>query len=308
MGADVELLAAAAAGDAAGIGLVVTTFGLGLRHGIDWDHIAAITDIAGSQDDRRRALGFATLYALGHATVVFAIGVAVIAFAERLPAGIDALMERFVGVTLVLLGAYIVVALIRHGRDFRMRSRWFLLFAGARRGYRWIRDHRPLRVEVVHDHEHPTVEPHLDEHDLAPASDGTATAAVEAPPRTHRHRHRHVGTLPDDPFADYGRSTSFGVGMIHGVGGETPTQVLLFLTAAGVAGTGAAVLLLAVFLAGLFTSNTAVAVVSASGFLSARRRFPVYAAISVVTGVFSLAIGALFLAGRGAVLPGFFGV
>ena len=29
----------------AGIGVLVTGLALGLRHGIDWDHIAAITDI-----------------------------------------------------------------------------------------------------------------------------------------------------------------------------------------------------------------------------------------------------------------------
>ena len=29
----------------AGFGVLVTGFVLGIRHGIDWDHIAAITDI-----------------------------------------------------------------------------------------------------------------------------------------------------------------------------------------------------------------------------------------------------------------------
>src|SRR5919197_734526 len=31
--------------EAAGMGLLVTALVLGIRHGIDWDHIAAITDI-----------------------------------------------------------------------------------------------------------------------------------------------------------------------------------------------------------------------------------------------------------------------
>ena len=39
---------------------------------------------------------------------------------------------------------------------------------------------------------------------------------------------------------NYGRRTAFGVGMIHGVGAETPTQVLIFLAAAGASGRGPA--------------------------------------------------------------------
>ena len=300
-----ELLAAAS-GDVIGIGLVLTTFGFGLRHGVDWDHIAAITDIAGSQDDPRHALGYSTLYALGHAVVVFAIGIAVIAFAERLPAGVDSVMERFVGATLVLLGAYVVVALLRDGRDFRMRSRWMLLFAGVRRTHRWLSGRRRERVEVVHEHEHPADESHADMHSATPRPSGARAGAVTLPARMHRHRHQHVATLPADPFLEYGRATSFGVGMIHGVGAETPTQVLLFLTAAGIGGTGAGVLLLAVFLLGLFTSNSAVAAAASLGFLSSSRNFALYATLSIVTAVSSLAIGVLFLLGRGSVLPSFF--
>ena len=41
----------------------------GLRHGIDWDHIAAITDITGSQELPRQSLWLGTVYALGHGTV-----------------------------------------------------------------------------------------------------------------------------------------------------------------------------------------------------------------------------------------------
>ena len=38
-----------------GIALVATGVGLGIRHGIDWDHIAAISDVTGTQRSRRRA-------------------------------------------------------------------------------------------------------------------------------------------------------------------------------------------------------------------------------------------------------------
>ena len=114
--------------------------------------------------------------------------------------------------------------------------------------------------------------------------------------------------MPDDPFLSYGRSTAFGIGMIHGVGAETPTQVLLFLTAAGAGGRGTGVVLLGCFLAGLITSNTAIALSSTFGFLRASNNFVAYAAVSVVVATFSLATGAVFLFGQGKVLPAIFGV
>src|SRR6476659_8611737 len=104
------------------LGLLVTAYGLGFRHGIDWDHIAAITDIAGTQDQPRRSMGLATLYATGHAAVVFALGVLAIALGDLVPDAFDRAMERVVGVTLIALGIWVFVALARQGRHFRMRS------------------------------------------------------------------------------------------------------------------------------------------------------------------------------------------
>src|SRR5437660_3565648 len=94
-----------------GLGLLLTAFWFGFRHGIDWDHIAAITDITSSQEERRHALVFGTLYALGHAVVVFAIGVVAVLLGRNLPPSVDNVMTRIVGVTLLILGVYVVVSL-----------------------------------------------------------------------------------------------------------------------------------------------------------------------------------------------------
>src|SRR5262249_49985290 len=159
------------------------------------------------------------------ALVVFALGVVAILLSAELPGWVDTTMERVVGVTLLVLGTYVVVSLVRHGRDFRMRSRWMLVLAGARRGARWLRGrHAPESVELVHEHEHKTDgshgHVHAPAHDLVPAG-GAATASLVAAPSlaegTHRHVHRHVGTMPDDPFPSYGRATAFGVGLLHGI-------------------------------------------------------------------------------------------
>src|SRR5438445_13516169 len=136
------------------VGLVLTAFAFGFRHGIDWDHIAALTDITGSQDETRRSMLFATLYALGHALVVFMLGFAAIVLAARLPASVDSIMEHFVGLTLIGLGIYVFFSLLRHGRDFRMRSRWMLVFAAVRGGVRQLRTPGDRLTLVEHDHHH----------------------------------------------------------------------------------------------------------------------------------------------------------
>ena len=293
------------------IGLVATTLGFGLRHGVDWDHIAALTDITSSQDTPRRSMRFATLYVAGHALVVFALGAAAILFAEQLPASVDAAMERVVGATLIVLGLYVVVALIRNGRDFRMRSRWMLIFSGVRRAVQWAGGVRqPEIIEVIHEHDHDhdhdhshADAAHREAHARALVSTGVGGSDRE---QGHRHLHRHVGELPDDPFMTYGSRSAFGVGMIHGIGAETPTQVLIFLAAAGAGGKMVGLTLLVCFLVGLFISNTLIALAGTFGFLGANRNFRLYVGVSVVTAIFSLIIGGLFVFGRGTVLPPFF--
>ena len=138
-------------------------------------------------------------------------------------------------------------------------------------------------------------------------SQSSGLAAGSGSIRTHRHVHRHLARLPDDPFVDYAPRTAFGIGMIHGVGAETPTQLLIFLTAAGVGGKGAGLLLLGCFLAGLRASNTVVALAGTFGFLGATRNFKVYVAVSVVTATFSLVVGCVFLVGGARVLPALLG-
>src|SRR5439155_25529673 len=107
-----------------------------------------------------------------------------------------------------------------------------------------------------------------------PADAGTATATTQ----THTHSHSHT-----DPFMNYGRGTSFAVGLLHGVGAETPTQVVIFLAASGAGGVTSGLFVLGVFLVGLFNANSALAIASASGFLAAGRSFKVYATISAIT-------------------------
>ena len=287
-----------------GAGLLISTFGFGFRHGIDWDHIAAITDITSSQESPREGLYFGTLYALGHAVVVFVIGLVAIFAGKKLPHSVDAVMGRIVGVTLLLLGFYVFYSLAKSGRDFRMRSRWMLVFSGVQRGYLWarehVRKHEPLELELEHEHEHAAAEPFMHHDETEEVANGKARR-VHA--RTHAHGHHHK--MPDDPFMNYGPATAVGIGMLHGIGGETPTQLLLFLTLAGASGAGVGVVGLLTFLVGLFASNLLITLSSAYGFLRASKRFAIYAAVGVITAVASITIGVLFLSGK--TLPSIFG-
>ena len=205
---------------------------LGFRHGFDWDHIAAITDItsttsashadvavplgapvtaSGHSDhltdhghshasvpaghalresrfthEQRHALGLATLYALGHASMVVALGVAALLFAAILPDWVDPILERVVGVTLVLLGVWVLFSVTQYLRgkgELRLRSRWMLVFDFARYGW----------------------------------------GALQA--RVHGHQHQ-----PSLHATQYGPRTAFGVGtnLTNDVG-YTPLQIVIKL-------------------------------------------------------------------------------
>ncbi|MDQ6858210.1 MAG: hypothetical protein M3Z65_04365 [Chloroflexota bacterium] len=285
------------------LGLLAGMAVLGFRHGFDWDHIAAITDItstttashaedvpaiapmprhehdSGPHDhghghadasalhvlsesrfahEQRHAIGLASLYALGHASVVLALGILALVVGAVLPEWVDPVLERVVGVTLVLLGLWVLISVVQYMRgkgEFRMRSRWMLVFDGVR--YAWDR--------------------------------------VQA--RIHGHQHEPIAHA-----SQYGPKTAFGVGMIHGIGAETGSQALLLAGVAGVTGTQGVVILVA-FIVGLLISNTLVAVTSATGFIGAQRLRTLYVIVGAVAGVSSLVIGLFFIAGLGTALP-----
>jgi hypothetical protein len=251
------------------------------------------------------------MYAIGHAVMVFALGVLAIVASFEIPSWLDETMTRFVGLTLLALGTYVVVSLARRGREFRMRSRWTLLFVAARRLMRSGTRRRAADdvVVITHDHEHDERHGHVHAHAHSAADahrpDGLAHGSV-ATKTSHRHVHHHVGSLPDDAFLSTGGATAFGVGVLHGIGAETPTQVLLFLAAARAGGAVAGVTLLLCFVVGLVAANTIVALTATLGLLGATRNFPVYATVSLVAAGFSLVVGALFVLGHGALLPPMF--
>ncbi|MFN8553122.1 MAG: hypothetical protein U0103_30115 [Candidatus Obscuribacterales bacterium] len=246
---------------------------LGIRHGIDWDHIAAIADIVGTASasntssstksgDRAlslappdAALKLAWSYALGHAAIVLVLGIAALAFSSVLPEWIDPLMEKAVGVTLLLLGAWIFYSLSRQSvsdeSEFVLQSRWMFIASTLQKKYAEITG---KELDIFNSR-------------------------------------------------SYSGATAFGIGVIHGFGAETGTQVLLIAAVGGAANHVLGVTILLSFISGLLISNSLVALVTMAGFSNSARMKPLFVAISVITGIFSLIVGAIFLAGQTSLLP-----
>jgi len=299
------------------IGLLLTALGLGLRHGIEWDHIAAIADLSSSSENKKRGFALSMAYAVGHGAVVFMLGTIAILFGLAIPESLDEWLGRIVGLTLIALGAWILVELARKGRDFRLRSRWMLVLNGTFAGLRRVRQGLTGRkISIEHDHDHSHVD---DAHEDVRAHDHAhvgATVDVAQPVpagrfgglrnrlhnHEHSHAHRHDLALPNQPNAGYGTGTATGIGMLHGVGIESPTQIAIFVASTATVGAGFGLMLLGTWVLGLIVANAFLAGVAGAGLLNAERSFPIYAALAIVLSVASIVLGTLFVLGLG-ILP-----
>ena len=120
---------------------------------------------------------------------------------------------------------------------------------------------------------------------------------------------RVTGVQVDKPVSqrNYGFASAYLVGLIHGIGAETPTQVLLFISVSGAAGQSIGSLLVLTFIIGLLISNSVITVLSTLGYLRARKNTPALLVLGGLTAVFSLAVGTIFLLGHGTLLPAILG-
>ncbi len=247
--------------------IIGTAFVLGCRHAFDWDHIAAVTDLAAASrldppsavknlGKARRSLGLAFWYCIGHGLVIVLLGVVVGLLGVNLPGEIDRVFESVVGTTLLALGVFVLWQLGRDRSAYRYSGRVRLLVGIVRRA--WARA-------------------------------------------------RRAGSGPAEPLDDLSPRSAFAVGVIHGTGAETPTQVVLF-AAAGTSGSKeAAMLILVAFVAGMVLSDLGIAASWLTGLLGARSAPKAQIALGALTGVSSVTIGGLFVAGHSSALPAIFG-
>ncbi|MGH9597494.1 MAG: hypothetical protein ACRD3K_11920 [Edaphobacter sp.] len=232
---------------------------LGFRHGFDYDHIAAITDVVSVQHSKRTAMRLGMTYALGHALTVALLGSIVIVFGINLPTSVDRWAERLVGITLLVLGIYVLGTLLFKPAALP-KSRYMLLHQGY---------HRVLYAFKTNLKDHSG---------LLPASQQT-------------------------PSLSFDTRSVFVIGIVHGLGAETPSQLLIFLLAANLGGAVLGMLGLSMFLAGLLTMNALMTASVAGVFGASRHRPQLLRFVSALTAVYSLAMGIVFLAGRSFQLP-----
>ena len=114
------------------------------------------------------------------------------------------------------------------------------------------------------------------------------------------HGHEHVDPME---MSSYGVRTAYGVGLIHGIGAETGTQVLLIAAIGGASAQGLGFPMMLAFILGLLIANSIVVLLTATGFIASRFRQRLYVVIGVVAGTFSIVIGAVFLLGLESALP-----
>ena len=104
-------------------------------------------------------------------------------------------------------------------------------------------------------------------------------------------------------MSSYGARTAFGVGMIHGIGAETGTQVLLIAAVGGAASAGTRHPDAARVRARAAHLQLRDRRVSSIGFVASQTRERIYVAVGAVAGVFSLGLGLLFILGQDGALP-----
>ena len=131
-----------------GVILLISLF-LGLRHASDPDHLAAVTTLIASEEERERArkaglMGF--FWGLGHGTTLLILGLPLVLFNRFLPEPVQQAAEVAIGAIIVFLAA-------------RLLLRW-------RRGFYHVHTHAHDEGPD-HRHVHSHEEDDLHEHDHA---------------------------------------------------------------------------------------------------------------------------------------------
>lgn len=299
--------------DAGTIALLLTALVLGLRHGIDWDHIAAITDITSTTSAAEAAeveheevheLGLGHAHEHGGAAELRTHDVEQahaphephtpvkhrsLLQLERQPVVLGTLYALGHGVMVAILGAIALSfgALLPNWVDPLMGRIvgltlvllgvfvFISLYNYARHGAEFRLRSRWMLVFDGARHGWRRFQAWL-------------------------HGHAHAEPLE---MSSYGPRTAFAVGMIHGVGAETGTQILFIGAIGGADAVGLGIPMMLAFILGLLITNTLMVIISSSGFLASQGRRQVYIVVGVIAGVFSLVVGFAFLFGIEDLLP-----
>ena len=227
-----------------GVGVILLiSLLLGLRHASDPDHLAAVTTLIASGEERDRVhkaglMGF--LWGLGHGTTLVFVGLPLVLLNQYLPEVVNQIAEVAIGGIIILLAVRLLV--------------------------RWQRG-----LYHVHVHTHDGGEAHRHVHS-------------HAHDESHLHAHRVLRRTP---------LSSYGVGLVHGVGGSGGLTLLLLSTISDKVQAAGALLIFAVGTAiSMALLSTAFGLVIAGEPIA--RNFE---RVAPVLGVLSMAFGAWYALG-----------
>lgn len=211
---------------------------IGIRHGMDSDHVAAIADMVGTETMRRKQISLGVMYAIGHGFIVLMIGLMTIYIGASFPESAQQFIEILVGITLLLLGGVILFSVVKQKRDFEFKSRLKIVCE-------WI-----VRIFQKTGRKNMNISP--------------------------------IGL---------GIIGAFIIGIIHGIGVESPTQIAIITNAVGYDNMTIATLQLFLFVIGLLVSTIFMTFLLSWGFFKARIKQKLYIILGSITGVYSVVLG-----------------
>ncbi|HEX7058041.1 MAG TPA: hypothetical protein VF260_12715 [Bacilli bacterium] len=214
------------------IGALTLSLLLGLRHGLDIDHVAALTDITGGcPGTKKERMKLSLWYAGGHEAVVCMLGFSIILFAWSIPVWADNAMGKVIGLTLIFMAILMLISR-RNGKKANL-SRGITIF-------------------------------------------------------------RKLSGNRNGPFT-FNRRNVFIIGLIHGIGAETPTQLLLFTTVAGMTAKNHGLVVVAVFSLGLLITHILLALVGVWMHDLSRKLRLAFPATVYAASLFSFVLGFSYL-------------
>lgn len=132
-----------------GVGVILLiSLLLGLRHASDPDHLAAVTTLIASEEDREQAhkaglMGL--LWGLGHGTTLVVLGLPLVLFNRFLPEPVQVVAETMIGVIIVFLAVRLLL---------RWRRGAFHAHAHIHEGATSHRHVHSHKEDESHEHEH----------------------------------------------------------------------------------------------------------------------------------------------------------
>lgn len=211
---------------------------LGMRHGIDGDHVAAIADMVGSEQKKRKQISLGIMYALGHGSIVFLIGLLSIYIGLDMSDSTREVLEGLVSITLIVLGGFMIFSLFQQKGEYEYKSRLQIVF----KFFEKLVQKTKLKGKGI-------------------------------------------------PSLKLGIVSAFVIGVIHGIGVETPTQIAVLTNVIGENNMATATVQLILFVTGLLISTMLIAIFLTWGFMKARLRKTLFLILGFVTGIYSLGLG-----------------